>query len=294
MESIQTSQLQIAYLDEGPADGWPCILNHGFPFDVHAYDDCIAPLTDSGARVIVPYLRGYGPTRFTDENTLRSGEQAALANDLKELMDALKIEKAVLAGYDWGGRASCIVAALWPERVNALVSGNSYNIQNIANSHQPAAAEQEASYWYQYYFHTERGRLGLEQNRQNITKLLWKMWSPPWDFSDSCFEKTATSFENPDFVEVVIHSYRHRYGLAEGDPAVAHIEEKLKAQPDIVVPSITVDGANDTNAVGGTEHHGKKFTGPHQHRVFPNTGHNMPQEQPELWCRAILDARNLG
>ena len=290
MKTVKTSQLEIAYFDPGPVDGWPCILNHGFPYDIHCYDDCIDPLVEQGARVIVPYLRGYGATRFLSAETLRSGEQAVLANDLLELMDALELEQAVLAGYDWGGRAACIVAALWSERVTALVSGNSYNIQNIARAMEPASAEEEASYWYQYYFHSERGRAGLIKDRRDIARLLWKMWSPTWQFDNETFNRTAVAFDNQDFVDVVIHSYRHRYGLVEGDPSVLHIEARLQEQPNISVASITIDG--DVDGVdAGTKSHAAKFTGPHEHRVFRDAGHNLPQEMPEPWVQAIVDAR---
>ncbi len=293
MKTVKTSQLEIGYFDHGSESGWPCILNHGFPYDIHCYDDCIEPLVGQGARVIVPYLRGYGATRFLSADTLRSGEQAVLANDLLELMDALMIERAVLAGYDWGGRAACIVAALWPERVSALVSGNSYNIQNIARSMEPASASEEASYWYQYYFHSERGRAGLQENRREIARLLWQMWSPAWPFDDATFNTTAAAFDNPDFVEVVIHSYRHRYGLVEGDPAVIEIENRLQRQPDISVASITIDG--DVDGVDtGTQHHAAKFKGRHEHRVFRDAGHNLPQEKPEQWVQAIIDARQMS
>ncbi len=290
MKTIKTSQLEIAYLDNGPDTGWPCILNHGFPYDTHCYSECITPLVRAGARVIVPSLRGYGATRFLSPHTLRSGEQAVLANDLLELMDALSIDSAVVAGYDWGGRAACIVAALWPQRVKALVSGNSYNIQNIARAMEPASAGEEASYWYQYYFHSERGRAGLQKNRREIARLLWQMWSPTWQFDDATFDRSAAAFDNPDFVDVVIHSYRHRYALVEGDPSVQAIEEQLAQQPEISIPSITIDG--DTDGVDtGTAHHAGKFTGPHEHRVFHGAGHNLPQERPAQWVQAILDAR---
>ena len=293
MKAVKTSQLEIAYFDHGPINGWPCILNHGFPYDIHCYDDCIDLLLPQGARVIVPYLRGYGATRFLSTETLRSGEQAVLANDLLELMDALELEHAVLAGYDWGGRAACIVAALWPERVTALVSGNSYNIQNIARAMEPAAAAEEASYWYQYLFHSERGRAGLVKDRRDIARLLWQMWSPTWQFDDETFNRTAMAFDNPDFVDVVIHSYRHRYGLVEGDASVLHIEAQLQKQPNISVASITIDG--DVDGVDtGTKSHAAKFTGPHEHRVFQDAGHNLPQEMPELWAQAIVDAKKMG
>lgn len=290
---IDAGVLSIAYREYGPADGWPCILGHGFPYDAHAYADAAPMLAEAGARVIVPWLRGYGPTRFLASTTPRSGEQAALAADLLALMDALCVERAVLAGYDWGGRAACIVAALWPERVEALVSGNSYNIQNIARAMEPASPAEEAALWYQYYFHSERGRRGLAADRAGVARLLWKMWSPTWNFDEPTFARTATAFDNPDFVDVVIHSYRHRFGLAPGDPAFAAIERRLAAQPPIGVPTISIDG--DADGVNpGTAHHAHKFVGPHEHRIFKGAGHNLPQERPVDWARAVLDARRLA
>ena len=292
---IEAGPLSTAYLEYGPASGWPCILGHGFPYDVHAYDQAAPVLAQAGARVIVPYLRGYGPTRFLSPNEPRSGEQAALGVDLIDFMDALKIERAVLGGYDWGGRAACIVAALLPMRVVALISGNSYNIQTIARAMEPASPAEEAAFWYQYYFHSERGRRGLANNRREIARLLWRMWSPRWTFDDATFDRTASAFDNPDFVDVVIHSYRHRYGLAPsaGDPRYDEIEMALTAQPAINVPAITIDG--DTDGVNpGTAHHAKKFTGPHEHRVFRGAGHNLPQERPEEWAQAVIDAREMA
>lgn len=290
---IVAGVLDIAWREYGAADGWPCILSHGFPYDVHAYAEAAPLLAAEGARVIVPYLRGYGPTRFLSADTPRSGEQAALAADLRALMDALRIERATLAGYDWGGRAGCIVAALWPERVEALVSGNSYNIQNISRAMEPASPREEAALWYQYYFHNERGRRGLAADRRGITRLLWKMWSPTWDFDEATFARTALAFDNADFVDVVIHSYRHRYGLVSGDPACAAIEDRLVAQPAIAVPTVSIDG--DADGVNfGTAHHAAKFVGPHEHRVFHAAGHNLPQERPADWARAILDARKFA
>ena len=290
VKSVTAGVLRVAYLEWGAADGWPCILGHGFPYDVHAYAEVAPRLAEAGARVIVPYLRGYGPTRFLSADTPRSGEQTALAVDLLALMDALKIERSTLGGYDWGGRAACIVAALWPERVTALVTGNAYNIQNIARAGEPLPAAQEAALWYQYYFHTERGRAGLTKDRRGITRLLWQMWSPTWAFDDATFARSATAFDNPDFVDVVIHSYRHRFGLAPGDPAVAAIEAQLTAQPPITVPTIAIDGDAD-GVISNTRHHAPKFTGPFQFRIFKNAGHNLPQEQPDEWVKAILDAR---
>ena len=293
VKTIDAGVLSIAHLEYGSASGWPCILGHGFPYDVHAYAAAAPLLAEAGARVIVPYLRGFGPTRFLSDETPRSGEQAALGADLLALMDALHIERAVLGGYDWGGRAACVVAALWPERAQALVSANSYNIQDIARAMEPASAAEEASFWYQYYFHSERGRRGLTKDRRAIARLLWRMWSPTWAFNDAMFEQTASAFDNPDFVEVVIHSYRHRYGLAPGDSRYAPIEAKLAAQPVIAVPAITIDGDAD-GVNSGTAHHAEMFAGPHEHRIFKGAGHNLPQERPEEWAEAVIDARRMA
>jgi pimeloyl-ACP methyl ester carboxylesterase len=240
--------------------------------------------------VIVPYLRGYGPTRFLAPDTLRSGQQAALGNDLKELMDALALERAVLAGYDWGGRAACIVAALWPERVHGLVSGNGYNIHDVAGAAKPAAPEQEYRLWYQYYFHTERGRAGLQANRREFCRLLWRLWSPNWEFDDATYDRTAASFDNPDFVDVVIHSYRCRYGYADGDPGLEPIERRLAAQPKISVPTIVLHG--DGSGLSPPEsslRHAASFSGPYQRRVIPIAGHNLPQEAPKAVADAVLE-----
>ncbi|OIQ85798.1 haloalkane dehalogenase [mine drainage metagenome] len=288
-EVVTAGSLAVAYEQTGPLDGWPIVLLHGFPYDVRAFDGVVQPLVNEGARVIVPYLRGFGPTRFLDSSTPRSGEQAALGADLLTLLDALDISKAALVGYDWGGRAACVVAALWPERVRFLVSGAGYAIQNIAASGEPALPDAELRYWYQYYFHGERGRAGLTRYRREFCKLLWKMWSPTWDFDDATFDRTAQSFDNPDFVEIVIHSYRHRFGLAPGDDSLAHLEARLAEQPPITVPTITMDGEVD-GVVLPTDgsriaHH---FTSRIQHLLIPNAGHNLPQESPEAFADAIL------
>jgi pimeloyl-ACP methyl ester carboxylesterase len=226
---IRTSVLDVAYEESGAADGAPVFLMHGWPYDPRCYDAVIAPLVAAGARVIVPYLRGFGPTRFLEQTTPRSGQQAALGNDLRELMDALSVDRAVLAGYDWGGRAACIVAALWPERVRGLVTVNAYNIQNIPGAGKPTAPAQEHRLWYQWYFQMERGRAGVEANRRELCRLLWRLWSPHWLFDDATFERSAAAFDNPDFVAVTIHSYRHRYGNAAGDPKLEEIETAVRA-----------------------------------------------------------------
>jgi pimeloyl-ACP methyl ester carboxylesterase len=290
LNHIRAGVLDVAYEESGPADGKSVVLLHGFPYDIHAYDEVAPLLAEKGCRVVVPYLRGYGPTRFLAGETPRSGQQAVLAHDLLALMDALAIPSAVLAGYDWGGRAACIVAALWPERARGLVSCCGYNIQDIAGSGKPASPEDEYRYWYQYYFHGTRGRAGLEQNRRGFAKLLWLLWSPNWRFDEAAFERSAPAFDNPDFVEVVIHSYRHRFALVPGDPAVEETERRLAAQPRIAVPTIVIDGGGDGVApLGGSERHGRFFTGPYQRRVIPLIGHNTPQEAPREFAEAVLE-----
>jgi pimeloyl-ACP methyl ester carboxylesterase len=289
LRQIEAGVLNIAYEEYGRRDGWPVVLLHGFPNDVHAYEAVALHLAAEGARAIVPYLRGYGPTRFLSAKTARSGQQAALGADLLALLDAMGINSVLLAGYDWGGRAACIVAALWPERVRSLVSVNGYNIQDIAKSGEPDTPENEFRYWYQYYFHSERGRAGLEKDRRSFCRLLWRLWSPTWAFDDATYDRTATAFDNPDFIEVVIQSYRHRFALAEGDPALEEIERQLAAQPPITVPTITLDGAADgVMRIGGTAHHATHFTGRHEHRVIEGAGHNLPQEAAEPFAEAVL------
>jgi pimeloyl-ACP methyl ester carboxylesterase len=286
---IRTPVLDVAYEQSGPDDGLPVLLLHGFPYDPRSFDEVVTIVNAAGLRTIVPYLRGYGGTSFLSADTLRSGEQAALGQDLKELLDALGIEKAVLGGYDWGGRAACVVSALWPERVAGLVSCGGYNIQDIPNSHRPADPEQEARLWYQYYFHTERGRNGLTEKRREIAHLLWKMWSPTWAFDDVTFDRTAASFDNADFVDVVIHSYRHRTGFIAGDPRYAPVEARLAAQPNIGVPIIALHGAADgVTPARLSERHARHFTGSYQRRVLENVGHNPPQEAPQAFADAIL------
>lgn len=291
MKQIDAGALSVAYEESGPADGQAVILLHGFPYDVRAYDAIAPVLAAGGRRVIVPYLRGYGPTRFRSAETLRSGQQAALGADLLALMDALGVQKAVLAGYDWGGRAACIVAALWPKRVHGLVSVTGYNIQDIAAGLRPLPPEREWRLWYQYYFHSERGRAGLKADRRALCRLLWRLWSPTWIFDDSVFEASAKSFDNPDFVDVVIHSYRHRFGYVAGDPALQPIEQRLAQKPPITVPSIVLHGADDgvdPPSRSGPDPTGR-FTARYEHRIVPGAGHNLPQETPDAVVTAISD-----
>jgi pimeloyl-ACP methyl ester carboxylesterase len=290
LRHIDAGVLNVAYHEAGPAHGPVVMLVHGFPYDIHSYVDVAPQLAAQGCRVIVPYVRGYGPTRFLDASTPRSGEQAAVGADLIALMDALDIKRAVVAGYDWGGRAACVVAALWPERCIGLVSVNSYLIQNIAKSMVPAKAQFEAAYWYQYYFQIERGVAGLTANRREIAKLLWQQWSPNWKFDDACFERTAGAHDNADYVDVVIHSYRHRYGLAEGDPRYADLQQRFAALPAITVPTVTLDGDADGVApVTDGWASAAKFTGGRTHRVIPHAGHNLPQEEPEAFAAAVME-----
>jgi len=290
LRHVDAGVLNIAYYEEGPADGPVVLLMHGFPYDIHSYVDVVPRLAAAGCRTIVPYLRGYGPTRFLDKATPRSGEQAAMGADLIALMDALSIRRAVFAGYDWGGRAACVAAALSPDRCIGLVSVNSYLIQNIARAMVPVKPEHEAPLWYQYYFQLERGRAGLASNRQEIARLLWKQWSPNWHFDDATFERTAVAHDNPDYVDVVIHSYRHRFGLADGDPQYADLQRRLAALPVIPVPAITLDGDADgvVPATDGTAS-ALRFTSRRTHHVIPHAGHNLPQEEPEAFAAAVLE-----
>jgi pimeloyl-ACP methyl ester carboxylesterase len=290
IKHVQTATLDVAYQESGKPDGIPVFLLHGWPYDPRCYDEVVPPLAIAGCRVIVPYLRGFGATRFLSADTPRSGQQAALGNDLKELMDALAVDRALLAGYDWGGRAACIVAALWPERARGLVTVNGYNIQDIAASAEPVAPAQEHRFWYQYYFHSERGRAGLEQNRRALVRYIWSIWSPNWNFDDQTFERSAGSFDNPDFVAVTIQSYRHRFGYAQGDPALEAIEKLLAAKPKIAVPTIVLQGeADGVMPPQGSEHHAAFFSGPYERRVIPKVGHNPPQEAPALFAQTVLE-----
>ena len=290
LNTVRTDVLEIAYEEHGPANGTPVILLHGFPYDVRAYDEVAPALAADGCRVLVPYLRGYGPTRFLSAATPRSGEQAALGHDLLQLMNAVGIARAALGGYDWGGRAACIVSALWPERARCLVSCTGYNIQNIAASANPASAVQEHRLWYQYYFHSERGRAGLGKNRRDICKLLWQLWSPEWQFDDAVFERSAASFDNPDFVDVVIQSYRHRYGYAPGDPSLLDIEAELARQPQIGVPTVNLHGGHDgVGPAPQTDTQARFFTGSYERRLLPRIGHNVPQEAPQAMVAALRD-----
>jgi pimeloyl-ACP methyl ester carboxylesterase len=290
MKMARTEALDIAYEESGPSDGRPAILLHGFPDDIHAYDDVAPPLAATGWRVIVPYLRGYGPTRFRDPATPRSGQQAALGGDLLALMDALELKQAMLAGYDWGGRAACIVAALWPQRVSGLVSVGGYNIQSMATANQPAPPDAEYRYWYQWYLHTERGRAGLAANRGPLCRLLWQLWSPNYRFDDAAYERTAAAFDNPDFVDVVIQSYRVRYAQAPADPAFDEIEARLAERPTIAVPTIVLHGeADGVGPPAQSAGHARHFAARFERRVIPVAGHFLPREAPQAVVEAIRE-----
>jgi pimeloyl-ACP methyl ester carboxylesterase len=294
LKQIDAGVLSIGYAEAGPAAGPAVIVLHGWPYDIHSYIDVAPMLAALGCRVIVPHLRGHGTTRFLDSTTPRSGQQASIGADVIALMDALKIRRAVLAGYDWGGRAACVAAALWPERCAGLVSVNSYLIQDIAKAGFPAPAKVEAAFWYQFYFLTERGRAGLTANRRDIARIMWARNSPTWQFDDATFERSAIAFDNPDFVDVTLHSYRHRLGHADGYSQYAELEKRLATLPLVTVPTITLDGAND-GVVPATD--GKstaaKFT-EREHRVLANVGHNPPQEDPAAFAAAVwkLASRN--
>jgi len=290
VKSIRTKLLDIGYHESGPADGPPAILLHGWPSDPHDWDGVAPALAGDGCRVLVPWLRGYGPTRFLDPSTPRSAQQAALGSDVRDFMDALNIEQALLVGYDWGGRGACVAAALWPERVRGLVSITGYNIQNIPTSGRPGTAAQEHRYWYQWYFQTERGRAGLQQNRRDICRLLWRLWSPNWQFDDATFEATAQSFDNPDFVDVTIQSYRHRYANAPGDPTLDALEARLAERPSITVPTIVLHGACDgVGPAEQSESHARYFTARYERRVVPVAGHFLSRETPDAVVQAVRD-----
>lgn len=290
IKSIKAGDLEVAYREYGPESGETAILLHGFPYDINAYTEVAEQLAARGIRSLTPYLRGFGPTRFLSKDTMRSGQQAALAYDLLAFMDALAIPRALLGGYDWGGRAACITAALWPERVTGLVScGQGYNIQDIPNAWRPTTPEVEERFWYIYYFNTKRGEAGLSQNRGAFCRHIWDLWSPSWNFDDATYEETAQSFDNPDFVDIVIHSYRHRLGGIAGDPQFEKIETDLSKQPSISVPTIVLQGRDDGVDPPSTEDLNRPhFTGDYSRIVTDGTGHNFPQEAPSEFANAIL------
>jgi len=288
--SVRTPVLDIGYVESGSPAGFPVILLHGFPDDVHAYDEVAPPLAKAGHRVLVPYLRGYGSTRFRDLNAPRMAEQAAIGQDVIDFADALQLRQFAVAGYDWGGRAAQVATALHPDRVRAGVFVAGYSIQDVFSAPRPAAPQVEAAFWYQWYFNTERGRAGLAQNRRALCKLLWQQWSPTWKFSDATYDKTAPSFDNPDFVDCVIHSYRHRNLNAKGDPQFEAVERQLATRPKVDVPVILLYGADDALARPSTDGTADRVLFPKlvDRRIVPGAGHFLPREKPEAMSSAIL------
>lgn len=291
LKNVTTDTLDIGYFESGPAAGPPVVLLHGFPYDPHAYDAAAERLAAAGKRCIVPFLRGYGPTRFLRQGSFRSGQQAALGTDLKALMDALRVKQAVLAGYDWGGRAACVVAALWPERVTGLVTcGTAYNLQSLATAAKPIDAAAERRHWYWYYLNSDRGQAALDGDRRTFCEALWRDFSPTWAFDDTTYARTAASFDNPDFVAVVLHSYRVRIGAVSGDPALDAIEQRLSQQPKITVPTIALAGADDgVDPPALPEKVMPHFSNLRGHATLPGVGHNLPQEAPAALADAVLE-----
>ena len=289
LKQIDAGLLNVGYAEAGPADGPAVVLLHGWPYDIHSYVDVAPLLAAAGYRVIVPYLRGYGTTRFLSSETLRNGQQSVVAVDIIALMDALKIKKAIIGGYDWGARTAAIIAALWPERCKALVSVSGYLIGSIKANLEPLPPKAEFAWWYQFYFATERGRLGYQKYTHDFAKLIWQLASPTWDFDDATFDRSAAAFENPDHVDVSIHNYRWRQGLAKGEAQYDDLENKLFAGPVITVPTITMEGDDNGAAHPPPASYANKFTGKYSHRNLKGIGHNLPQEAPQAFAQAVTD-----
>jgi pimeloyl-ACP methyl ester carboxylesterase len=290
LKQIDAGVLNVGYAEAGPANGYPVILLHGWPYDIYSYVDVASLLASAGYRVIVPYLRGYGTTRFQSDETFRNGQQSALAIDIIAFMDALQIEQAILGGFDWGARTANIIAALWPERCKALVSVSGYLIGNPEANQMPLPPQAELQWWYQFYFATERGRVGYEQYRHDFNKLIWQLASPQWHFDDATFDRSAESFTNPDHVAIVIHNYRWRLGLAEGEPQYDDLEKRLAEAPVITVPTITLEGDANGAPHPDSNTYATKFSGRYSHQVISGgVGHNLPQEAPREFARAIAE-----
>jgi pimeloyl-ACP methyl ester carboxylesterase len=279
--------LNVGYVDAGPEHGPAVLLLHGWPYDIHAYDEVTPMLVEAGCRVIVPYLRGYGTTRFLSADTPRNGEQVALAVDATALMDALQIERATVAGFDWGSRTAAIMAALWPERCSALVAVSGYLIGSVAINQRPLPPEAELAWWYLFYFSTERGRLGYRRHTREFNKLIWRLASPKWAFDNATFDRTAAAFDNPDHVDIVIHNYRWRLGVAEGEQRYVDVEARLAERPTIAVPTITIASDFDGQGADGMAY-ADRFTGPYAHRILDGVGHNVPQEAPAAFADAVI------
>jgi pimeloyl-ACP methyl ester carboxylesterase len=288
LKQVDAGLLSVGFAESGPATGPAVILLHGWPYDIHSYVDVAPLLAAKGYRVIVPYLRGYGTTRFRSAETIRNGQQSVFAADVIALMDALAIRRAVVGGFDWGSRTAAIIAALWPERCVGLVAVSGYLLVNLEANRQPLPPKAELGWWYQYYFATERGVLGYTQNRNEFNKLIWTLASPKWHFDDATFDRTARSFDNPDHVAIVIHNYRWRLSLANGEPRYDELEQKLFQRPVIAVPTITIASDFDGAAADGKAY-AKQFSGKYSHRVLTGIGHNVPQEAPEEFASAIID-----
>jgi len=289
LRQINAGVLNVSYADAGPANGPVVLLLHGWPYDIHSYDEVVPILTNKGYRVIVPYLRGYGATTFLSDKTPRNGQQSVFAADMIALLDALKIQKAIVAGFDWGARTADIMAVLWPERVKALVSVSGYLVVNRVKNQEPLSPQAELGWWYQYYFSTERGRNGYDRNRFDFDKLIWKLASPKWNFDDATYNRSAAAFENPDHVAIVIHNYRWRLSLADGEKKYDELENRLAQDPSITVPTITIGSDFDGANADGKAYRGK-FTGRYDHKVFDNIGHNVPQEAPKAFADVIIEA----
>jgi pimeloyl-ACP methyl ester carboxylesterase len=290
LKQIAAGVLNVGYAEAGPANGPVVLLLHGWPYDIYSYADVTPLLASAGYRVIIPYLRGYGSTRFLSNDTARNGQQAALASDIVAFMDALKVERATLAGYDWGARTVNIVAALWPERVKAMVSVSGYLIGSQELNKMPLPPKAELDWWYQYYFATERGRAGYDKNRYEFNKLIWQLASPKWNFDEATYARSAASFDNPDHVDIVIHNYRWRLGLADGEAKYDALEKQLAAFPAIAVPTITMEGDANGAPHPDPSAYAKRFSGKYEHRLIEGgIGHNLPQEAPQALAQAVVD-----
>jgi pimeloyl-ACP methyl ester carboxylesterase len=290
LKQIDAGVLNVGYAEAGPADGRVVILLHGWPYDIYSYVDVAPLLASAGYRVIIPYLRGYGTTRFLASETVRNGQQSVIAVDIIALMDVLKIEKATIGGYDWGARTANIIAALWPERCKAMVSVSGYLIGSVAANKMPLPPKAELQWWYQYYFATERGRAGYEQHRHDFAKLIWQIASPKWDFDDATFDRSAAAFDNPDHVSIVIHNYRWRLGLAEGEPKYDDLEKRLAEGPVISVPTITLEGDANGAPHPDPSSYARKFSGKYANRIITGgVGHNLPQEAPQAFAEAVVE-----
>jgi pimeloyl-ACP methyl ester carboxylesterase len=290
VKTVKTDTLEIGYLEHGPSDGWPVIVSHGFPYDANAFNEVASILVKSGARVIAPFTRGFGSTYFLSKDTMRNGQQAARGLDIIQLSEALKLDRPILGGFDWGGNASCVAALLWPEKVSGLVSYASYDVIDIKEQKHGMNPSLERVCWYQHLFQSERGRECLLSNRYEMGRILWNEWSPGWKFDEKTYKRTASAFENPDFVEVVIHCYRFMHGSEKGDPGLQSLEDLLARKPKMTIPSVTIDGSKDPLKPGGTADHAKLFSARHEHMII-DTGHNVAQESPQSFAEAVLKIR---